>query len=381
MPNHLKILFVTNNYTPYSGGVVSSIQALTKELKIKGHEVFIVTLNFLGKKHIDPEYVFRVPCPIKFLYKKNHMAIPLCSYYYMKKLIKYINPHIIHSHHPFLLGETAARIAQKNTTPIIFTHHSLYEQWTHMVPLPHRFIAPLIKSRVTSYCNKVNGIIAPSRTVKDLLLQQNVITPITVVPSGLQFSFEPSEKFSHQRSCRNALELLSVSRFSYEKNIPLLLKLINKLSNKEKKFRLTLVGYGTLWEDMQELAYNKLKLSHDTVRFIYKPTKAELANIYRNSDVFVFSSQSDTQGLVLAEAMAGGTPVIALDGAGQRDIIDQGKNGFILKNMSEMIKTIEYLAQHKTFLDKLSHNAWRTSHRYQIKSIVKNIVDFYKTCM
>ena len=76
----MRIAFVTNNYYPYSGGVVSSIDALAEQLRKQGHEVFIITLDFLGKKHNNPAGVIRVNCPIKFRYKNNHMAIPWRPY-------------------------------------------------------------------------------------------------------------------------------------------------------------------------------------------------------------------------------------------------------------------------------------------------------------
>ena len=177
MSHRLRILFVTNNYTPYSGGVVSSINAFTDELRCKGHVVTIATLDFLGEKHNDPDYVFRIPCPIKFMHQGNHMALPVRSHHYMKGLIREIKPDIIHSHHPFLLGKTALNIAHDLSIPIVFTHHSLYDRWGHTVPLPSAVTTPFIKSYVKKYCTMVNGIIAPSNAVKEGLLQQNIKIP------------------------------------------------------------------------------------------------------------------------------------------------------------------------------------------------------------
>ena len=113
----MRIFFVTNTYTPYSGGVVQSITALVDELRKQGHEVFIITLTFLDK-HNDPEYVIRIPCPIRFMYKKNHMAIAWRPTYNIQSLIERYKPDIIHIHHPFLLGAQHAncgRCADRTT--------------------------------------------------------------------------------------------------------------------------------------------------------------------------------------------------------------------------------------------------------------------------
>jgi len=379
MSRRLKIIFVTNNYTPYSGGVVSSIQAFVIELQRNGHEVFVITLDFLGGNHTDPEYIFRLPCPIKFLYKKNHMAIPVRSRHNMKELIDKINPDIIHSHHPFLLGKTAMKIAEKNLIPLVFTHHSLYEHWYHVVPAPAYITCPLIRSYVKKYCNQVAGIIAPSSMVKEYLIECGVDRSIEVLPSGLQRIFEPALKFKEKIKCENSpIQLLSVGRFSPEKNIPFLLDLMVELSKKEKrKYVLTLVGFGPLWKKMQEYAYTKLDLSPKIVRFIHKPAKEKLVSLYHDADLFIFSSQSDTQGLVLAEAMAGATPVIALDGAGQRDIIECGKNGYIVEDMPGMIKCIKGISSCSGQLKNLSYNAWKTSRRYKITNVTNGLVEFY----
>jgi len=88
MGKKLRIVFVTNNYTPYSGGVVSSINATTNALRALGHAVFIIAPDFLGKDHDDPEYVMRVPCTIKFVYKKNHVSAPVLYEFHVMQFIK-----------------------------------------------------------------------------------------------------------------------------------------------------------------------------------------------------------------------------------------------------------------------------------------------------
>src|SRR5436189_6357245 len=100
----MRIIFVTNNYTPYSGGLVSSIDATVQELRAQGHNVLIITLNFLGDLHKAENDLIRITCPIRFMYKKNHMAIPWRPTHELLSIAKQFSPDIIHVHHPFLLG-------------------------------------------------------------------------------------------------------------------------------------------------------------------------------------------------------------------------------------------------------------------------------------
>src|SRR5579871_3112801 len=151
----LRVAFVTNNYTPYSGGVVSSITSFAQELRNSGHEVMIITLDF-GVNCNDDPMVQRIPCPLTFTYKKNYMAIPLRARHHLQKLLGAFNPDIIHSQHPFLLGSTLRAVAKIVRCPVVFTYHTVYEDYAHYVPLPQRVTRWAIIQLVKAYCKSVN---------------------------------------------------------------------------------------------------------------------------------------------------------------------------------------------------------------------------------
>ncbi len=382
MYDQLRIVFVTNNYTPYSGGVVSSINAWTQELQNRGHQVSIITLDFLGAAHNDPDYVFRIPCPIRFLYKNNHMALPMRAYTHMRKLIEQLQPNIIHSHHPFLLGRAALKSACNQSIPIVFTYHSLYEQWTHVIPLPQLLTRPLIKSYVRHYCKKVDGIIAPSSIVKKNLQNQGIECPMEVIPSCLQSVFSPRDSFYPKiRSADQPFHLFSVTRCSKEKNPFFLLELIAALNHVDKSFKMTIAGYGTLWKSMHVYAYETLKLTPDQLKFVHQPSKEHIANLYREADLFIFSSQVDTQVIVLDESMAACKPVIALDGPGQQDIVKDSINGFIVKDLQEMIEKVLLIAHDITMHEKMQQKAWHTAHNYKPEILIPRLLAFYKSIL
>jgi 1,2-diacylglycerol 3-alpha-glucosyltransferase len=369
----MRIFFVTNNYTPYSGGVASSITASVNALQGQGHDVFIITLNFLGKKHNDPEYIIRIACPIKFMYKKNYMAIPWRPTHAINTLIKKYNPDIIHIHHPFLLGVSALHAAHKHKIPCVFTYHTLYEKYAHYVPFPQICTLPIIRTAVRRFCNKVDAIIAPSTYVKHYLESQNIERPITIIPSALQDWYQTTHK-QHINKQSQFFELLLVTRFVPEKNIPFLFEVMKLLP---ETFRLTLVGYGSDYEKLHALAMHSFKLSPHRIRFVRKPEQEYFLELYRTSYLFVFPSITDTQGIVLAESMSQGLPVIALDGPGQRDIIDNGINGFIVKNTQEMAEKILDLAHNPEKLKLLQQGARITAHHYKTSSIVKKLLALY----
>jgi 1,2-diacylglycerol 3-alpha-glucosyltransferase len=404
----MRIFFVTNNYIPYSGGVTQAIIATTDALRQQGNQVFIITLDFLGKKNKPQTGVIHVPCPITFMYKKNYMAIPWRPTHFITQLLQQYKPDIVHVHHPFLLGVSALHAARACNIPCVFTYHTMYEDYAHYVPLPRYFTKKLISSAVRRFCNSVDGIIAPSNAIKEYLLQQKIIKPIVVIPSPLREMFlthpmrslysgarPDASSSSAVNTCLENLpclpkpwrrqvegylqaphnfNLLVVSRFVPEKNIPFIFDVFKQLPN---NFTLMLVGYGSDYQRTQQLAFNTLKLSPQRVHFIHKPPQDELLKAYRSADLFIFSSHTDTQGIVLAEAMSQGLPVIAVDGPGQRDIVKNDYNGFIIKNAEKAVTKIMDIAHDETLLNKLISGAYATAQRYHAHNTTQQLITFY----
>lgn len=367
----LSILLITNNYRPYCSGVANSLEQLHKELINQGHNAYIVTLDFLGDKNYE-ENIIRLYSPIRFTYKKNPMAIPLLPYHELKKIITKIKPDIIHVHHPFLLGKVGLEIAKNFDIPILFTYHTQYDKYLHYIPLPEKITEPIILKWVNDFCNKVDGIIVPCQTIKNCLESRNIVKPvIMVIPSSIDpFYITSVPKISWQ----NPIQLLTMSRFVKEKNIEFLLRVMQLLD--PQRFHLTLIGYGPYQEFLQQYAFDKLELT--AVTFITKPSKEERAQYYKKADIFIFASLTETQGLVLAEAMASGTPVVALDASGSRDIIKNGYNGFLVENEEQMINTILSITHNQEQLVELSKNASKTAQEYKPENLTKKVIDIYR---
>jgi len=372
----LKIAIVTNNYTPYSGGVVSSINSFATEMQKNGHKVFIITLDFLGEYHKDPYYVIRIPSATRFMYKQNHMAVPMSPTKKLEKIITNLKPDIIHTQHPFFLGKSALKISNKLKIPIVFTYHTMYERYAHYLPMPQILTRPIIKKIATSFCKKVDGVIVPSRYIQTILQNKQVTTTIEKIPSGiLPIFIKP--KVDRLNPVR--FKLLTVSRFAKEKNVSLLLDVFSKMHALNPSiFRFTLAGYGQEFENLKHYAYKRLRLGKELIHFIHNPPKMKIADLYSQSDLFIYSSTSDTQGLVMAEAMSCGCPVVAIDGPGQRDIIQNGENGFLVESDKQMVEKIIAVQKDKNLLKKLENGALQTGRTYCPENTTNKLLDFYK---
>ena len=367
----MRIALVTNNYTPYKTGVVNSLQALIPHLQAQGHEILLITLSFLPE-HDDPPYVRRLQCPIKFKYYKKPMAIPWRAYHQMRALLNAFKPELIHTHHPFLLGDTAHTIAHESRLPLIFTYHSVYEAYAHYIPLPRYWVEQLITKRVLAFCKQVSHVIVPSTMLAQYLNTQGIAQPVSVIPSGLRTHFM-HDHMPTKSVPADTVQLLTVGRFAKEKNMEAALELMTQLP---LRYQLSLVGFGAQQEALEHHAYQKLGLSPERVRFIISPAQSQLLELYRAAHLFIFTSSSDTQGIVLAESLACATPVIALDGIGQRDAIINGMNGYIVDTICAMATCIESIVHDQT-LAQLQYNAWRSAQRYQAQLLAQHVLAVY----
>jgi glycosyltransferase involved in cell wall biosynthesis len=362
----MRIAFVTNNYTPYAAGVVKSIDAITHELRAQGHEVVIIAPQFL-KIHDDPDYVIRIPSMFRFMYRQKHMALPWRAYSYLKKYLTAFNPDVVHVHHPFLLGVLASRVARQMGVPLFFTYHTIYEDYAHYVPLPSWLIKPLVTMNVLNFCRSVDYVISPSRGIKTYLNTKG-ISHTTIIPTPLRIEF--ADMPFVQKQLVQPCQLISVSRFVPEKNLLLLFDVLAQLP---AHYHLTLVGYGSLEQALRKRAV----LFPGRVQFLIDPSVERLLEAYQKAHLFLFASQTDTQGIVLAESMAAGTPVVALDGVGQRDIIEQGVNGFIVDDAFQMARTIERIMANPSLYNLLQQHAKGSVARYSPAYAIEQLLATY----
>lgn len=369
---NMRILHISNNYTPYCAGLVSSLNALLPALQHQGHTIRLLTIDFLGDHHDDPEYVVRIASVAKGMYRTYHLAVPWRMRNFVARQVNEFEPDIIHVHHPFLLGMAGLYIAQVVTIPIVFTYHSQYQAYAYLVPFAQSLTQTLIKKRVNHFCNEVNALVVPSGSIEQMLKHECVVRPMRVIPSPIQSHFIDTTR-TIKENIHAPLRLLLVSRLVPEKNIEWLLHMLSKL---DISYSLTIAGFGILYEPLQKYV-KELGITNNVI-FVEKPDRQTLINLYQNCDLFVFSSLSDTQALVLAEAMSFGTPVVALDGPGQRDIIHNGVNGFLAHNADQMVDCITRIQSDTQLFKQLSAGALETSRYYHPDQIARELTSYYK---
>ncbi len=326
----MNILILTNTFTPHVGGVARSVAAFAEEYRKRGHRVLVVAPEFPGmpQKEVD---VMRVPAIQNFNASDFSVVLPIHPP--LSETIDAFGPHIVHAQHPFLLGTTALRIARHRRLPLVFTHHTLYEQYTHYVPGDSPALKRFAIELATRYANLADHVFAPSESIRNLLRQRGVATPIAVVPTGVRlehFTQGDGPAFRSRVGIpEDAFVVGHLGRLAPEKNLAFLAQAVADFVDIDPRAHFLVVGRGPSEAAIRDIFVRRGLQARLHVAGILQ--QHVLSDALHAMDVFAFASRSETQGMVLTEAMAAGLPVIALDAPGAREVVRDGRNGRLLR--------------------------------------------------
>ncbi len=376
----MKIGIFTDSYKPYTSGVVTSILTFKEEMGKLGHEAFVFAPSYPDYEEQE-EGVYRfysLPAPTNPDYS---LAIPVLPG--MNSLIKRLGLDIIHVHSPFTMGRLGMHYARKYDIPIVFTYHTLYDQYVHYVPVAQDLAKKFAIRYSVNFCNKCDHVVVPSTKVEELLQRYYVETPVTVIPTGV-----PLHKFTdgdsswlrrHYNMPKENKILLFVGRLTKEKNLEFLIDAFKKIKEEKPFTSLVLTAQGPLEEELKKKVVSQgLSLENDVI-FTGAVPFDTLVNIYFSSDIFVFSSMTETQGLVLIEAMAAGLPVVAVRAYGVQDMVDDGINGILTApDIEEFAGAVCRLLTENKIYERFKTNALKKARSLSSTNMAKKLEGLYQ---
>lgn len=376
----LRVAIFSDSALPILNGVSVSIDLLVRGLRNQGHSVHIFTAAHFRYRDPDPNtYRFHA---VETPWTKNYpLAFP--PFYGMLRKFRQHDFDIIHTHTPWTIGFVGLRWAESHELPIVSTYHTLYDRYAHYIPFfPRRYLRFKIAKHTSFYYNSVDHVLTPSEASKRWLLRHSVDTPITVVPTGA-----PDRQMLDRSEMRRLLQiapehkvLLYVGRIALEKNLGVLLEAAAFVMRGDPAVRLWLVGDGPHRQACVERA-RALGIG-DRVTFAGFVPRTEVDRYYAAADLFVFSSVTETQGLVVQEAMTYGLPTVALAGGGASDSIIDDVNGFAVRGDSEALgETIAFVLQDEATYARLSQGAQRTVRQYSASAMTERVVEVYRTVL
>ena len=367
----------TDSALPILNGVSVSVDALVSELRHQGHSVHIYTARFPGYRDPDPNtYRFRaIETPIS---KGYPIAYP--PFYRMLQKFRRHQYDVVHTHTPFLMGMVGLRWAESHGLPIVSTYHTLYDRYAHYFRiLPRRYVRFRIAKHTNFYYNHVDHVLTPSDAAFKWLKRHSVSTPTTIVPTGIVKGpmMDRAEVRRMLGIAPDARILLYVGRLAREKNLHLLIEAAERIFRDDPRARLWLVGDGPFRPDCVQMV--RQAGIGDRVKFVGFVPRLEVDKYYAAADLFVFSSITETQGLVVQEAMTHGLPAVVVAGGGASASIVDGVNGFIVKNEpGELADTVRQIFGNETLYSRLSEQAPRSVRDLGVPMMGERVLSVYR---
>lgn len=328
----MRILFISDVYFPRINGVSTSIETFRHELRELGHTVHLIAPDYPGPSSNESD-IMRVPSrQLPFDPEDRLMRFN----WVMAHLEKLRNEHydIIHIQTPFVAHYLGIKLSRLLDIPCIETYHTFFEEYLHhYIPFVPKAIMGSVARRFSRHQgNNLDGMVVPSRPMMEVLRGYGVTTHAEVIPTGLEpESFVPGNGDDFRRKYGIAQDrpmLLFVGRVAHEKNIGFLLRVVDRVRKDIPEVLLLIAGAGPAREGLEHEA-GQLGLAENVMFIGYLDRHTELNSCYHSADIFVFSSRTETQGLVLLEAMAQGVPVVSIAEMGTRDVLREGAGVWI----------------------------------------------------
>jgi 1,2-diacylglycerol 3-alpha-glucosyltransferase len=392
----LRVAVFGESYLPYLSGVTVSTEALVRGLGAQGHRVLLVAPrpargdepSTAGSPGPDPEYAwlpsYQGPPPAPPGYR---MPVPLPSD--ALRRAREFAPQVVHAQSPFVSGLMARRLAQRAGAPLVFTHHTRFADYRHYLGPLARPGAAATQAYLRDFWGGCAAIVTPGSQLADEIRAQ--LGParadrVRVIPTGVDVAAVQALPAIDPRRRHNwpagAVVAVSVGRLAAEKSVALLVEAFAMAAAADERLRLVLVGGGPAEEGLRaRVAAPDLA---GRVAITGRLPRHEALSLARGADLFAFASRTETQGLVLAEALSGGLPVVAAAGPGVADSVRDGIDGVVVDAASEgelatrLADAIAGLANDSERRHRLAGAALAGAGRFDVATRIGEVVHLYR---
>lgn len=384
-PSTMKILFVSDVYFPRVNGVSTSIATFRQNLQALGHTVDLIA----------PEY------PTPSAHEAGITRVPsrqlpydpedrLMRYgWVMAKLEQWRDAQydIIHIQTPFVAHYLGVKLARLLGIACVETYHTFFEEYLHhYVPLVPRALTRFVAQRFSRHQgNSLDGMVVPSHPMLQVLQRYGISTPTEVIPTGMELErFVPGDGAAFRQQHAMAPDrpvLLFLGRVAHEKNIGFLLQVVDRVRHQRPEVLFLIAGEGPARHSLEHDVKHRGLGAH--VKFIgYMERTTALNNCYRAADIFIFASRTETQGLVLLEAMAQGTPVISTAELGTRDVLREGAGVWIAQeDVSDFADKVVRLLADPSARQELGHAGRDYALGWSAERQAQRLLHFYRAVL
>lgn len=381
--NKIKIA-IFSDAMPYPSfdGVAMTLYTVFNNLPADKFDVLLITARAPQDKDSFQFPYYKIPYVKLPLYKEYPIVFPNFDLK-LRKVLKEFNPSIVHITTPFFSGPFALKYAKQNNIPVLTIYHthflSYLKYYLGRINLFQKIASNLWINHFKNFYNQTNKILVPTNIIKQELTKYGIDQNIMDVwGRGVDTNlFNPNQKdpllFKKITGNMNK-NILFVSRLTWYKGLKDLVQ-INKRLSEKYNFNFIIIGDGPQKKYLEKNLKNAFLLG--------KVNHHELPKYYASADCFVFTSDTETFGNVVLEAMACGCPVVVKNSGGPGELVQNGVNGFkvSINNIDEFCSKIEKILNNKQINQKLSQNAFKYAQRKSWKQITLDLINHYQSLL
>lgn len=380
----MKIALVTDTYFPRINGVSASTQIFEEEFKKLGHDVHIYAPAF--PNYIDAhDNIHRFPSLYLFFDPEDRLPQPSKDKAMIQQFIdtKY---DIVHTQTPFSLGGPAVKWARQSGAKVVHTYHTLFTAYVehYLWFIPKFLSVSYAKKKSREYCNSCDLVITPSSAMKQEVLSYGVTSPVEVIPTGIrleQFNGRDPKRYREIRGFKPEDKiLLFMGRVAEEKNIDFILKTVHRLKPRIPNLHFLIAGEGPAKKRLEKMAADLGMQAY--VHFVGYLRREDWRDCYAGADLFAFASVTETQGLVVTEAMAAETPVVAVSEMGIKDVMASGRGGITTKlDEGEFTDAVYRMLTDKGLYNQKKAETLAEAERWSSMAMAKRMIAAYENIL
>lgn len=371
----MKVAMFTDSFHPAKDGALAAMEIQARGLEARGHEVVVVAPDTSPKPDY-PRRVHYLPSIGFRWYPGYRVAVSSSD---MMDFVREVKPDVLHCHGIASMAILSLTVARATKIPHVLTFHTMAnEAVKYYCPVPVRddFIVPMVWIYLRNMMRRAEVVIAPSTPIKEELEENGVIMQACeVVPTGIDTSLYTPANYDKGFLGRYGLEgkkvILHVGRLSREKRLDIVLSAVAELAKSEPDLRLLVAGAGPAAGSYAEEA-RRLGIADRVVFAGYMPDD-ELRRAYASCEMLVIASTFETQGLVVLEALASGTPVAGMRCRAIPEFVREGKNGCLFDEASCAEGIMRCLSRSRS----MKMDAVASAREYSVEACTKRLEAAY----
>jgi 1,2-diacylglycerol 3-alpha-glucosyltransferase len=386
----MRVAIFTETYLPYLSGVTVSTEALARGLGRAGHEVLLVAPRprrgadpgSAGALGPEPAYAW-LPSyePAALVPPGYRMPIPVAWGAGRRAAIAF-QPQIVHAQSPFASGLLANEVSRRSSAPLVFTHHTRFAEYRHYLGALAAPATAALEAHLRRFWAGCAAVVAPSSDLAAEIGER--LGPagprVRVIPTGIDLKvihgLAPIDSRPDAGWPAESLVVAALGRLAREKNLDLLVDAFAVAASREPKLRLLVVGGGPLEASLRKRVERAGVAAR--VQFAGKQPHDVALGMLAGADLFAFASQTETQGLVLAEALACGLPVVTLDGPGVADSVRHEIDGLVVHDAAALSGGLGALAEDAGRRRKMAAAAREGAERFAAERRIGEMEELYR---